>query len=939
MALIISDTIIDEEFRTPATGAADEHEVSTAAFDDSAFKAALGAISGLTFVTSPTGFPQYAERTNFATSSNPVTDYFLSAAASGTPLPSTGTATSLKLGETTVFLFPTSNPDIVVGRLGTENGAIDAANPNGAVVLVIGIEETKAGGFVTAADMWIALHAPLTHDGADLVDSADELDLAGLLFLGSSFDTTTAVPFENFNGVPSGNNLFNVIFPSDGSSEVQLLLTGSKGETLSTVNVSTTGVGAGSQHIDVGATLRIDTVSGMIKSNVDSAPEVNQASNVDYTDRVELIAADFEVTQLNPGSSPARVDIRVSAFNANGKAQEGTYLTDAIAADGAPVTIDREDVIVLNGAGQDITASLTIVQDGNSVIIKGLDDGATNSNTDGYQVFFTTDGVRFDRFLITNVDPDGTTLDIGNLHVTAVKGGTGTEFGELGSHLRFQDDGPRITASGTTATALIADETTLGVNPSGSFAGLFNTPDPGADAPASLAYSLGVSSSGAASGLVDTASGDAVFLFLQGGKVVGRTGDNATAAASGPVVFEISVAQNGTVALDQQRAVVHTDSNDPNSTSPAMLASLITLTATASDAEPDATDDSASVTVAVGDKFLFRDDGPAIAGSSDPSAPNDLVVKNLPNDPSGTDSSSFILTPGADGLGSFSFIGPADSSGDFQWAYNPGSTSAITGTYKGTTLYTLVLNSDGTYTFDLVGALPNTRDQLDVSDIKAGAPNTDSILVGTLLSANNVKITGDSKVGTGNINESNAFVGVDNGNLDAGESLTFTLQEGDEDPLLFEGLAIGTKSAQGGIYKWTAVLADGVTVVSGPADGVFVGKNGTLTIDPADVGLLSSITVTKVTGSATKIGLGDIQIITPPSDATFNFDVRLTDGDGDYVDQGFTVSIDGNNDGSITSPVSALAASTGASMGPAYSSVDMLAVGVSHQHHLSDYLI
>jgi hypothetical protein len=211
MSLVISDTIIDEEFRTPATGAADEHEVSTAAFDASAFKAALGSISGLTFVASPTGFPQYAERTNFVTSSNPVTDYFLSGSASGTPLPSTGTATGLKLGDTTVFLFPTSNPDLVVGRLGAENGTTDTADPNGAVVLVIGIEETKADGFVTAADMWIALHAPLTHDGADRVDAADELDLSGLLFLGSNFDTTTEVPFENFNGVPSGNNLFNVI--------------------------------------------------------------------------------------------------------------------------------------------------------------------------------------------------------------------------------------------------------------------------------------------------------------------------------------------------------------------------------------------------------------------------------------------------------------------------------------------------------------------------------------------------------------------------------------------------------------------------------------------------------------------------------------------------------------------------------------------------------
>jgi hypothetical protein len=57
MSLTILDTIIDEEIRTPATGTADEHDVSTAAFDASAFKTALNALS-LTFVSSPSGFPQ-----------------------------------------------------------------------------------------------------------------------------------------------------------------------------------------------------------------------------------------------------------------------------------------------------------------------------------------------------------------------------------------------------------------------------------------------------------------------------------------------------------------------------------------------------------------------------------------------------------------------------------------------------------------------------------------------------------------------------------------------------------------------------------------------------------------------------------------------------------------------------------------------------------------
>ena len=64
------------------------------------------------------------------------------------------------------------------------------------------------------------------------------------------------------------------------------------------------------------------------------------------------------------------------------------------------------------------------------------------------------------------------------------------------------------------------------------------------------------------------------------------------------------------------------------------------------------------------------------------------------------------------------------------------------------------------------------------------------------------------------------FVGVDNGNLDAGESLTFTLHEADGDLITFEGIQIGTKSAQGGTYTWVAHIAGGgiTDTVTGTGD-------------------------------------------------------------------------------------------------------------------------
>jgi hypothetical protein len=283
--------------------------------------------------------------------------------------------------------------------------------------MVIGIVETKAGGFVTVADMWISLYAPLVQTGQNAVDSADQFDLSNLVYLGSNYSTATEVPFSDFTDVPAGNNLFNVIFPTGTNTDVQLLVTGSEGETLGTVNVSTQGIGANAQHVENGSTLRIDTVSGMTQANVDDPPEVKQATNIDYVNRANLIKADFEITQTNANGKPA--DLLITAFQVAGTSQEAGYLTDAIATDGAPVVIDAEDVKILNAAGQNVTAAFlaragtSITQSGDGVAITGLleDD----------RVAFSTDGVLFDRFLITNIDSKET-FDVGKFIVKRDQG-------------------------------------------------------------------------------------------------------------------------------------------------------------------------------------------------------------------------------------------------------------------------------------------------------------------------------------------------------------------------------------------------------------------------------------------------------------------------------------------------------------------------------------
>ena len=196
----------------------------------------------------------------------------------------------------------------------------------------------------------------------------------------------------------------------------------------------------------------------------------------------------------------------------------------------------------------------------------------------------------------------------------------------------------------------------------------------------------------------------------------------------------------------------------------------------------------------------------------------------------------------------------------------------------------------------MTGELPgSTLDLSPAEVIKAGSPDNPILKIGAANSDDYVQMTADSAVGNGNINESHGFVGVDNGNLDAQESLTFNLFDVNDQPLTFEGIQIGTKSAQGGTYTWVASNGDTGTEI--------VGKNGTIIIDGSpselDGATIDSITITKVSGPATKIGIGDIHIIVPPVDVQLGFAVELKDGDNDAVTQSFVVDIDANNDGTF----------------------------------------
>ncbi|EJM87712.1 hypothetical protein PMI34_03506 [Pseudomonas sp. GM74] len=147
-----------------------------------------------------------------------------------------------------------------------------------------------------------------------------------------------------------------------------------------------------------------------------------------------------------------------------------------------------------------------------------------------------------------------------------------------------------------------------------------------------------------ASGLTDTASGEAVNLSLNGTVVEGRT------ALGNQLVFTVSVAANGSVTLDQLRAVVHSNTTNPDDSTSLASDNLVTLTASITDKEGD----SAQATLNIGQNLVFKDDGPSITTTGvEPTLTVDETV--LATNATQSFAANFNSAFGADGAGTLSY--------------------------------------------------------------------------------------------------------------------------------------------------------------------------------------------------------------------------------------------------------------------------------------------
>lgn len=354
-------------------------------------------------------------------------------------------------------------------------------------------------------------------------------------------------------------------------------------------------------------------------------------------------------------------------------------------------------------------------------------------------------------------DSSGLTAGVLTISVTATDfdGDTDSASVDLGSVIRFEDDGPAIdvTASATlepTIRLTTGDAGTEGegstsdFTASGNFGGVFGltftTGSDGGTTP-SLSFTLGTT--GGASGLFS--HGVAINLYNVGGIIVGSTlGVAPATATAASVVFAVSVNASGVVTLTQYQQIDHPLEAAPNAFPFAdQLISLlndasITLTASSNITDNDNDTASDSATINIGANLRFADDGPTITqgptlGSSvtlDETAGASPLSSGSPiSATSALPMISAAVNYGADGQGpapvfGLSLLGTAvigtsiasglaTAQGDFLITLTLTSTTLITATYQdgGTkTAFTIQMNANGTVTVTQFTALEHLID-------------------------------------------------------------------------------------------------------------------------------------------------------------------------------------------------------------------------------------
>uniref|UniRef100_UPI003B9F7214 DUF5801 repeats-in-toxin domain-containing protein n=2 Tax=Aeromonas enteropelogenes TaxID=29489 RepID=UPI003B9F7214 len=466
----------------------------------------------------------------------------------------------------------------------------------------------------------------------------------------------------------------------------------------------------------------------------------------------------------------------------------------------------------------------------------------------------------------------------------------------IGAGVVFKDDGPSVSAMTLTGSVTTDETTQLGITVTSAVA-LFSggVGAAGADG-GSTDVSLRIDV--ADSGLMTTQGGHAIILEADANDsdiVYGRFDSDGNGSLDG-TAFKLEIGEDGKLSVTQYVAIQHPDNPD-NYDEPVDLTDKLSAVVTTTDGDGDV----ASQSVSIGAGVVFKDDGPSL------SSIESITVNNQAGP---TNGNIFGLDFGADGPQSLAITSWPDIDG-VTHTWDP-DTQTLIATFDGangqydntdTVFYTLKLNDDDTYTFNLVTPGEVQYIPLDFGQVTAGGPQEtvtltppgNSVTFNGLLFDPVTHMAIDLPLSSDDdINPNSQGFGIKNGNLEDNEGFSATVTQ----PVI--GMQFSVVGAAGNIdtttLYWEAKNENGDVVDSGS-----VTLTGLKSVAPEQtVTILSDVEFSSMTvrfdhpdsNDAVRIqGFSIINEVLPP-DLELSYTATATDGDGDTVLASFTVSVD-----------------------------------------------
>jgi hypothetical protein len=488
---------------------------------------------------------------------------------------------------TQIFMY--NGPDgLVLGRVGTEAGAIDAANASGTVAFALAVNPLTG-------ELFNAQYLSLSHPtGGTSYDEAIHLDAGAVQMSVTLADKDGDIKTDSDNNIGA-----HVNFEDDGPN----IVAASSAATVT--HDETPGVQA---DTDVAGTAFVTGGGGAtVASLFTNVPNQGDDPDVPLSGAIGFARSTSSLLTISTNDAGAD-GASAQPLNYALSVADGTF--------SGVSTTEGTQIFLYNGTGS--AAGLVLGR-------VGTEGGATDTAASGGTVAFAlaanslTGEVFTAQYLSLTHPTGGSSYDESisllagavqmSVTLTDKDGDTKTDSdNNIGDHINFEDDGPSITADATGAPSITDTDNDLTTDHHANYANNFVSTY-GADGSAGTSITFDLSTTaGADSGLIESGTGLHVFLYKVGDSVVGKSGTNSTTAATGTTVFVVNVDGTGEVTLDQQRAVVHDQSLSQGTSTTLVSAGLVAVNAVAHDKDGD----TAATHLDIGQLLNFTDDTPTI---------------------------------------------------------------------------------------------------------------------------------------------------------------------------------------------------------------------------------------------------------------------------------------------------------------------------------------